>query len=60
MAYSMKGCSYNDGTGGKGKKKTKTKAKKSYYGASNYPGGPKNPFVDEMATKPKSPKKPKK
>jgi len=26
----------------------------------NYPGGPKNPFVDEMATKPKSPKKPKK
>ena len=41
-------------------KKTKTKEKKSYYGASNYPGGPKNPFVDEMATKPKSPKKPKK
>ena len=37
MAYSMKGCSYNDGKDGKGKKKTKTKAKKSYYGASNYP-----------------------
>ncbi len=59
MAYSMKGCSYNDGKGGKGKKKTKAK-KKNEFGAYNYPGGPKNPFVDEMATKPKSPKKPKK
>ena len=64
MAYSMKGCSYNDGKGGKGKKKTKTKAKKkNEFGAYNYPGGPSNPFVDEMSVvnkpKPKSPKKPK-
>jgi predicted ribonuclease toxin of YeeF-YezG toxin-antitoxin module len=31
------------------KDKAKAKAKKSYYGADNYPGGPNNPFVDEMS-----------
>ena len=31
------------------KAKAEAKAKKSYYGASNYPGGPSNPFADEMS-----------
>jgi hypothetical protein len=60
MAYKMRGCSYNDD---KNKNKNKKKKKKNEFGAYNYPGGPNNPFVDEMSVvnkpKPKSPKKPK-
>ena len=59
MAYKMRGCSYNDDKN----KKKKNKKKKNEFGAYNYPGGPSNPFVDEMSVvnkpKPKSPKKPK-
>lgn len=59
MAYKMRGCSYHDD-----KNKKKKKKKKNEFGAYNYPGGPSNPFVDEMSVvnkpKPKSPKKPKK
>ena len=39
------------------KAKAEAKAKKSYYGASNYPGGPSNPFADEMSVVGKDKKK---